>query len=187
MEILPADMALPVPYIRRLQPVAEVTRYVARPGLRALPSGAFTLTAFIGLQAWALTILLWAVWWPTPISAHDYAFCIGVTCVFAVAVVIVAWALLRRHPGFLLAVVRAPFIRLTVTDRRIVWSLPWMKAPLMQIGRERVLGGFQGPTNRRGHGSAAVLLVPGDPCADVDGAIHFDRLPHVARFLSALG
>ena len=35
--------------------------------------------------------------------------------------------LLRRFPGFLLAVLRSPFISISVTDRRILWTLPWMK------------------------------------------------------------
>ena len=94
--------------------------------------------------------------------------------------------LVRKNPGFLLAVLRAPFIQLTVTDRRIVWRLPWMKVPLMEIGRERVLDGILGSVEKNGAGSAAVVLVPGDPCADIDGNIHFDRLPDVVRFVGAV-
>jgi len=62
-----------------------------------------------------------------------------------------------------------------------------MKAPLMEIGRERVTGGILGVLDRRGNGPAAVMLVPGDPCADTDGNIHFDRLPDAAAFVAALG
>ena len=80
---------------------------------------------------------------------------------------------------------RAPFVRLTVTSRRIVWSLPWARAPLMEIGRERVIGGILGLLDAKGHGSAAVMLVPGDPSADIDGNIHFDRLPDAMRFVAA--
>jgi hypothetical protein len=187
MEILAPDAQLPIPYVRRLTSLAEQTRYVARPGLRALPSGSLTVGAFVGMQLTSLVILLWAVWWPEPTSRGDWIFCIGVSAAMLALIVIVTALLLRRHPGFLLAVLRAPFIRLTVTDRRIVWSLPWDKAPLMEIGRERVLGGILGSLDRWGAGSAAVMLVPGDPCADIDGALHFDRLPNVTGFLEALG
>jgi len=187
VEILSAENGLPIPYARRLDALPEQTRYVARPGLRALPAGSLTVGAFIGMQATALVMLLWAVWWPAPSSTRDWIFASGVSGVFAALILLVAYLLLRRHPGFLLAVLRAPFIRLTVTDRRIVWNLPWTRAPLLEIGRDRILGGIVGQLDKRGTGSAAVILVPGDPCADIDGAIHFDRLPQVLRFVSALG
>lgn len=187
MEILSPEVQLPIPYVRRLDHIAEQTRYVARPGLRALPSGSLTVGAFVGMQLTSLVILLWAIWWPEPSSRSDWIFCIGISAVMLALVVIVTALLLRRHPGFALAVLRAPFIRLTVTDRRIVWSLPWDRTPLMAIGRERVTGAILGSLDRSGAGSAAVMLVPGDPCADIDGALHFDRLPQVVRFLEALG
>ena len=186
MEILPPEPGLPVPYLRRAQIVAEKARYVARPGFRALPSGALAMAAFAGLQAWTLTILLWAIWWPFPISTADWAFSLTTTAMLAALVAGVIWLLLRRNPGFVLAVIRAPFIRLTVTDRRILWNLPWARAPLMEIGRERVLGGILGILDRHGAGPAAVILVPGDPAADIDGNIHFDRLPDAAGFVAAL-
>lgn len=184
--LLPPDAGLPTPYLRRLTPQAEEVRYVARPGLRALPSGAFAVLAFGSLQAWTLTILLWAVWWPFPLGTSDWAFSLGVTAILGGLVLGVIGLLLRKYPGFALAVVRAPFIRLTVTDRRIVWTVPWSRDPLLEIGRERVLGGIVGLTDRRGAGPAAVVLVPGDPAADIDGNIHFDRLPDVAGFVAAL-
>lgn len=186
MEIVSPDASLPVPYLRRLDAVAECERYRARPGLRALPSGTFALVCFTGMQSFTLIVLLWAIWWPQPISFGDYAFSIVSTAILAVLVAGVIVLLLRKNPGFLLAVLRAPFIALTVTDRRIVWSLPWMKGPLMEIGRERVLGGIVGSLDKRGFGSAAVVLVPGDPCADIDGNIHFDRLPDVTGFVAAV-
>jgi hypothetical protein len=186
MDILPPDQSLPMLYARRVDRLPERAAYVARPGLRALPSGAMVIAAFALLQGWTLTILLWAIWWPAPRSRSDYAFSTGATAALFGAVVLVIVLLLRRHPGFLTAVLRAPFVRLTVTDRRILWTLPWGRAPLMEIGRERVLGGILGPVDRRGFGSAAVVLVPGDPCADIDGNIHFDRLPQVRQFLDAL-
>jgi hypothetical protein len=186
MEILPPDQSLPVLYARRVDRMPEHAAYVARPGLRALPSGALVIGAFALLQSWTLTILLWAIWWPAPRSRSDYAFSLGATTALFGAVALVILLLLRRHPGFLMAVLRAPFVRLTVTDRRILWTLPWTSAPLMEIGRERVMGGILGPVDRRGFGSAAVVLVPGDPCADIDGNIHFDRLPAVRQFLAAL-
>ena len=94
--------------------------------------------------------------------------------------------LLRRNPGFLMGVLRAPFIRLTVTDRRVIWSMPWAKRPLMEIGRHRVIGGILGAVDHKGAGSAALVLVPGDPSADIDGNIHFDRLPAAEAFVAAL-
>jgi hypothetical protein len=181
------DVALPIPYLRRLDRIPERTLYVARPGLRALPSGALTVGAFLFMQATSLVILLWAIWWPAPTSASDWRFSILVTLGLGVLIVIVALLLLRRHPGFLIAVLRSPFIRLTVTDQRLVWTLPWMAGPLLEIGRERILGALVGTLDRRGGGSAAVLLVVDDPCADIDGAIHFDRLPQVEAFVGALG
>ena len=36
----PPDTSLPVPFFRRLDPIGEQTFYVARPGIRAIPSGA---------------------------------------------------------------------------------------------------------------------------------------------------
>lgn len=186
MDIAPPDRSLPVPYVRRLDAIAEQTFYVARPGIRAIPSGAGTVAAFVGLQAFTLIGFLWAIWWPAPISTGDYVFSISATTVLAALVLLVVWTLMRRYPGFVLAVLRSPFISLKVTDRRLLWTLPWMRQPLMEIGRERVIGGIVGMLDRRGNGPAAVMLVPGDPCADIDGNIHFDRLPDAAAFVAAL-
>lgn len=187
MEILSPDAQLPTLHVRRADRIAERTLYVARPGLRAIPSGSMTVGAFVGMQLASLIILMWAVWWPVPSSRSDWMFAGGVSAGMAGLIVLVGWMLTRRHPGFLLAVLRAPFIRLSVTDRRIVWTLPWMHGPLMEIGHDRVVGAMMGAVDRKGAGSAAVILVPGDPSADIDGAIHFDRLPQVERFLEALG
>lgn len=186
IDVLPPEPGLPAPYLRRLDRVAETVRYVARPGLRALPSGSFAVLVFVGLQSWTLTVLLWAIWWPWPIGRADWAFTLGCTAVLAGLVAGVVGLLLRRNPGFALAVARAPFIRLTVTDRRILWTVPWARAPLLEIGRERILGGILGTLDARGAGAAALVLVPGDPAADIDGNIHFDRLPDVRSFLAAL-
>jgi hypothetical protein len=186
MEILPPEANLPVPYIRRLDPVAEQTFYVARPGIRAIPSGAGTVAVFLGLQSFTLIGFLWAIWWPAPRSTSDYTFSISASAMLGLLVVAVFVLLMRRFPGFLLAVLRSPFISVSVTDRRVLWTLPWMRAPLMEIGRERVLGGIIGMLDRKGNGPAALILVPGDPCADIDGNIHFDRLPDAAAFVAAL-
>ena len=186
MEILPADAQLPVPFTRRLDTIAERTFYVARPGIRAIPSGAGTVLAFFGLQAFTLLVFIWAVWWPKPSSRSDWVFSISATTVLALLATAVFVLLARRFPGFVLAVLRSPFISVSVTDRRILWTLPWMRAPLMEIGRERVRGGILGVLDRKGNGPAAVVLVPGDPCADIDGNIHFDRLPDAAAFVAAL-
>lgn len=187
MEILPPDMSLPVPFVRRLNPIAERTLYLARPGLRALPSGAGAVGVFLLLQGSALVLLLWTVWWPAPSSRNDYIFSIGVTATIILLGILVAIVLMRRSPGFALAILRSPFISISVTDRRLLWTLPWMRAPLMEIGRERVTGAVVGMLDRNGNGPAAVMLVPGDPCADFDGNIHFDRLPDAAAFVRAIG
>jgi hypothetical protein len=186
MEILQPETNLPIPYFRRLDPIAERVFYIARPGIKAIPSGAGATSVFVGLQAFTLIGFLWAIWWPAPSSTSDYVFAIGASSVLGLLVIAVFFLLIRRSPGFLLAVLRSPFISLSVTDRRIVWSLPWMKAPLMEIGRERVLGGILGILDRKGNGPAALILVPGDPSADIDGNIHFDRLPDAAAFVAAL-
>nr|WP_167074313.1 hypothetical protein [Sphingomonas vulcanisoli] len=172
--------------MRRSDHLAEETRYVARPGIRAVPAGSATVLTFILLQGWTLTILLWAIWWPYPQSRSDWLFSLGVTGVLFALVVLVAWLLIRRYPGFLTAVMRAPFIQLTVTDRRILWTLPWMRLPLMEICRDRVMGGVLGQVDAKGFGNAALILVPDDPSADVDGNIHFDRLPNAEAFVAAL-
>jgi hypothetical protein len=186
MDVLPPARTLPILHARRAEMLAERIAYVARPGLRALPSGAMAIAAFAMLQGWTMTILLWAIWWPHPRSTGDYAFSIGATLLLGGLVALVLVLLLRRYPGFLLAVLRAPFVRLTVTDRRILWSLPWSRLPLMEIGRDRIVGGILGPLDPKGYGSAALVLVPGDPSADIDGNIHFDRLPDAAGFVAAL-
>jgi len=186
MDMAPPDTGLPIPYVRRLDAVAEQTFYVARPGIRAIPSGAGTVTVFVGLQAFTLIGFLWAFWWPQPTSTSDYIFAISATSVLAALVLLIIWVLMRRYPGFVLAVLRSPFISLKVTDRRLLWSLPWMKEPLIEIGRDRILGGLLGDLDHRGNGPAAVVLVPGDPYAEIDGNIHFDRLPDAAAFVAAL-
>jgi hypothetical protein len=68
----------------------------------------------------------------------------------------------------------------------MVWTVPWDNRPLMEIGRGRMMRGVLGSVDRKGRGNAAVQLVAGDPAADIDGHIHFDRLPHVTRFVSAV-
>jgi len=181
-----SDALLPVPYLRRLDPVPERTFYVARPGIRALPSGTAAVMFFVALQSFTLFTLLWAIWWPGPREPREYAFSIGGTALIAATVIGVGWLLLRRYPGFVTAVLRSPFIRLTVTDRRVIWNVPWAAEPLLEIGRDRVLGGILGLVDARGYGHAAMIMVPGDPSADVDGNIHFDRLPDAESFVAAL-
>jgi hypothetical protein len=186
VEIVSSDANLPVPYMRRINRVAEITRYIARPGLRALPSGSGAFVAFGSLIFFPLVILLWAIWWPAPRSTSDYEFAIGCSFILAFLLVGMFILLARQNPGFVLAVMRSPFISIVVTDRRILWTLPWMPHPLMDIGHERIVGGVLGQLDKRGNGPAAIMLVPGDPCADIDGNIHFDRLPDAAAFVAAL-
>lgn len=177
---------LPVLVARRLDPVLERALYVVRPGLAALPSGTLAVLGFASPQIFSAYFILWAIWWPAPETRGQWTFALSGTALVVVLAVAVIWLLLRRFPGFVLGVMRAPFIRLTVTDRRVIWSLPWHHQPLLEIGRDRVVGGILGSVDRRGRGNAAMMLVPGDPSADVDGNIHFDRLPDVAGFVAAL-
>ncbi len=177
---------LPVLASRRMDFAAEEVRYVARPGLRALPTGTLTILVFLTPQIFSAYFLLWAIWWPRPETVGAYVFACGWTALMAMLAIGIVVVLLRRNPGFALGVLRAPFIRLTVTDRRVIWSLPWHAAPLMEIDEWRVIGGILGAVDRRGRGNAAMMLVPGDPAADIDGNIHFDRLPNVTGFVAAL-
>jgi len=177
---------LPVPLVRRLDAIPERTLYVARPGLMALPTGTFTFLAFISPQIFSSFIILWAIWWPAPTTLGMLVFALSGTAVMVAVAATILTIVIRRNPGFALGLMRAPFIRLTVTDRRVVWSLPWMAGPLMEIDRRRVLGGHLGGVNARGRGHAMMALVPGDPAADIDGNIHFDRLPNAAAFVEAL-
>lgn len=186
VEILAPDAQLPVPFLRRVDRIAETTRYVARPGLRAIPSGAGAVVTFGSLIVFPMIILLWAIWWPAPSSRSDYVFAIGASAILALLLIGVFVALLRKYPGFLIAILRAPFISIKVTDRRVLWTLPWMRAPLMDIGHDRIIGAVIGQLDKHGNGPAAMMLVPGDPSADIDGNIHFDRLPDVAAFVGAL-
>lgn len=180
------DATPTLPALRRAEQRPERILYVARAGLGALPSGAGTIVVFMAPQLLSLGFLVWAIWWPYPSSTHAFVRAVLCSFVLAGAVTTVAWLLIRRNRGFVLAVLRAPFTSITVTDRRMLWTLPWHPQPLLEIGRGRMLRGVLGSVDRKGRGNAAVELVPGDPCADIDGHIHFDRLPQVARFVSAV-
>jgi hypothetical protein len=181
------DAPIALPALRRAQQQPERILYVARAGFGALPSGSGTILIFMMPQILSLGFLVWAIWWPYPASMHAYVRAILCSVVLVGAVVIVAGLLIRRNRGFISAVIQAPFISITVTDRRMLWTVPWEKQPLIEIGRGRMMRGVLGSVDRRGRGNAAVELVPGDPAADIDGHIHFDRLPQVTRFVSAVG
>jgi len=175
------------PALRRAERLPERVLYVARAGLGALPSGLGMILLVAAPQGLSFWFILWAIWWPYPHTRFSLMLAWGCTATMAGLVLLVGWALARRFRGFVGAVVRAPFTRITVTDRRVLWTLPWRSAPLMEIARHRILGGLLGEVNRRGRGSAAMVLVEGDPSADIDGNIHFDRLPNAAGFVAALG
>ena len=168
-------------------PPAETVRYDARPGLGALPEGTALWFAFAALQVLPLTAFLWAIWWPAPISTQEYVFSITATAVIAGAAVAVAWLLVRRAGASAIGLVIAPFIRLTVSDRRVLWRVPWRRGPLIQIEGWRVRGGLLGEVDARGRGSAAIVLQPGDWAGDAHGMIHFNRLPRVVDFVAAVG
>ncbi len=167
-------------------PPRESIRYAARPGLGALPAGTGTWFVFGALQLLPLITFLWAIWWPAPLSPREYAFSIGLTALIAALVVGVVWLLIRRAGASALGVAIAPFMRLTVSDRRVLWHVPWRRAPLIEIGAERVRGGLLGEVDARGRGAAAIILHPGDYAADAHGLVHFHRLPRVAEFVDAL-
>ncbi|MEH3107299.1 MAG: hypothetical protein PGN09_08460 [Sphingomonas fennica] len=183
-EIVPFD-AVP-PALRRAERLPERVLYVARAGFGALPSGIGMILLVATPQLLSFGFILWAIWWPYPRTPFSLMLAYGCTAAMAGLVLLVGWALARKFSGFVGAVLRAPFTRITVTDRRVLWTLPWASEPLMEIARHRILGGMLGPVDRRGRGSAAMVLVEGDPSADVDGNIHFDGLPHAARFVAAL-
>lgn len=177
-----------LPAVIRLTPDAKPERafYVARAGLGALPSGLGVIALFMAPQVLSLGFVLWAIWWPYPANARNLLIAEACTVALVGLVCLVGWLLLRRHPGFVMGVLRAPFVRITVTDRRVLWTVPWTTVPLIEIGRWRVIDGLLGAVDRRGRGNAAMVLVPGDPAADIDGNIHFDRLPDAAAFVAAL-
>ena len=164
----------------------ETVRYVARPGLRALPAGTGVALAFTGAQILLFTFFLWAIWWPLPTRTGGWIFSVTITWGRGGG----AGGFFGFWGGFNLpsasALARSPFIRLTVTDRRVIWSLPWHREPLMEIGCERIRGGILGAVDSRGRGNAAILLIPGDYHGDADGYIHIDRLPDAAGFVEAL-
>lgn len=164
----------------------EPIRYMARPGLAALPSGTFAVGTFLLMQGFVLTTFIWAIWWPFPRSTRDWTFAVGGTTLLVGLAIAVVWLLLRAGRGMVRGIALAPFIRLTVTDRRILWTLPWAVEPLLEVGLARVRGALLGEVDGRGRGNAALVLAPGDPAADDHGYIHFDRLPDAAAFVAAL-
>ena len=180
------DSNLPIPYERRMELIPERVAYVARPGLGALPAGTATMLVFMSPQIASFAFLQWAIWWPYPSTPGTMRFAIGGTALMTFLLLLVVWLLLRRNLALAAGILRAPFMRITVTDRRILWQVPWNRAPLMEIAADRVLGGILGGVDRRGRGNAALLLFPGDPAGDIDGNIHFDRLPNAHRFVEAL-
>lgn len=166
--------------------VPEEIVYARRPGLGALPEGGGAMLGFAGLQLVPIVVLLWAIWWPAPRDLGGRLFAIGCTAVIVALALGVLWFLIRRRLHLVRQLFLIPFIRLTVTDRRVLWTLPWRAEPLMEIEGARVRGGMLGETSGRGWAPAAILLFPDDPAGDEHGMIHFDRLPDAARFVDAL-
>lgn len=182
----PPASSLPAIVRQRAEPLPETVRYTARPGLGALPEGGGAMLGFACLQTVPIVTFLWAVWWPWPTTPATMAFASLVTAAIALLSAFVFWMLFGRRPRQVRGLALAPFIRLTVTDRRVLWTLPWRRAPLFEIGARRVRGGLLGETNPRGSGAAALMLWPGDPAGDDHGLVHFDRLPQVGDFVDAL-
>lgn len=190
-EILSGDdallPALRMKQARRLDGQPERIAYVARPGLRALPSGTLVILGFASPQLLSVIFLFWAIWWPAPVTPGALRFALAGTALIGGLSLLVFWLLLRHNLALAAGILRAPFTSVTVTDRRVLWTVPWSREPVMEIGARRIAGGILGPTDRRGMGSAAMVLRDGDPAADFDGNIHFDRLPDAAGFVAALG
>lgn len=166
---------------------AETTLYVARPGLGALPEGAGIAIGFAIPQGLMCAAFLWAIWYPWPHSLSMWVFDITLSLLLTGLGAGLFWKIARGNGAIAAGIVRAPFVRLTVTDRRLVWSVPWSATPLMELEASRILGGILGDTDRKGRGTAAIILVPGDPSGDYEDRIHLDRLPDAAGFVAALG
>ena len=171
--------------MRRLG-AGEVVRYARTPGIAALPEGGAALFGFALLQIFPILILLWAIWWPWPQTPGTMAFALICTGSLAVLSLGVLWFVVRPRLMATARTLLIPFIRLTVTDRRVTWTLPWKARPLMEIEGDRVVGGLAGPPDRRGWAPAAILLFPDDPAGDEDGMVRFDRIPDAARFVEAV-
>lgn len=187
------DSSLPIvspppPRAARFDPPrgVEEVLYRRRPGLGALPEGGGALLGFGGLQLFPIVVLLWAVWWPAPVTTRGLVFAICFTVLMAMLALGVCYLLLRGRAATAQQLVFLPFIHLTVTTHRVSWTVPWRRAPMFEIESFRVRGGMMGLADTRGWASAAILLFPGDPVADEDGMIQFDRLPDAAGFVEAL-
>ncbi|WP_156680031.1 hypothetical protein [Sphingomonas profundi] len=180
-------MALPAKAERHEASIRETTLYVARPGIGALPEGAGLAIAFAVPQALMCCAFLWIVWFPWPTTERALGFDIGMTILLCGLGAFLFWRIARGNGDIARGIVRAPFVRLTVTDRRLVWSVPWSRRPLMELDAARIMGGILGDTDGRGRGTAAIILVPGDPAGDFENRIHLDRLPDAAGFVAALG
>lgn len=165
----------------------ETTLYVARAGLAALPEGAGLAIGFAIPQALMCCAFLWIIWWPWPHTEQAWGFDIGMTILLCGLGGGLAWKIARGNGGIAIAILRAPFVRLTVTDRRVLWTVPWSPTPLMELDASRIMGGILGDAAPSGRGTAAIILVPGDPAGDFENRIHLDRLPDVAGFVAALG
>jgi hypothetical protein len=164
----------------------ERVRYVAQPGLRALPAGSGVAIGFAVPQIVVMAFFLWVLWSPEAATGRNIAFSLSMTVgLFAVGGIVV-WLLLRQNSGLLSGILRAPFVRITVTDRRVLWTVPWTPEPLMEIESRRIQGGVLGEVDARGRGNAMILLVPGDPAGGFGGHVYFDRLPDAAGFVAAL-
>ena len=186
---LPALWASPAERLRREATAPEVVLYARRPGLGALPEGGSAVLGFAGLACFPIGILLWAVWWPAPTTWFGEVFAVGCTVLILGLALLVLILLIRPRGEALAQLAFVPFIRLVVTDRRVMWTLPWRRAPLFQIEASRVRGGLIGrhePSRRGGWAPAAIVLWPGDPAGDEQGLVHFDRLPDAAGFVDAL-
>ncbi|MET0268915.1 MAG: hypothetical protein ABW173_00685 [Sphingomonas sp.] len=164
----------------------ERVLFVARPGLGALPEGAGMGLALAVPQALMCAAFLWIIWFPWPRTEAALAFDTAMTLLLCALGGGLFWKIARGQGAVAAGIARAPFVRITVTDRRVRWTVPWSARPLLEVEAHRILGGILGDTNARGRGTAAIMLVPGDPAGDFENRIHLDRVPDAAGFVAAL-
>ena len=156
-------------------------------GWRRCPKGPGIAIAFAIPQLMMCCAFLWIIWFPWPRTEQALGFDIAVTLLLTALGGAIFWRITRGQGHVAIGILRAPFVRLTVTDQRVLWTVPWRTVPLLELSAERIMGGILGDATPGGRGTAAIMLVPGDPAGDYENRIHLDRLPDVAGFVAALG
>src|SRR5688500_14454902 len=73
----------------------ERVRYVAQPGLRALPAGSGAALGFAIPQLLLFTFLFWAIWWPWPTRTPGLIFSLSMSFALLLVAAGVIWLMLR--------------------------------------------------------------------------------------------